>query len=119
LKSTGTTSAVSATVPNGSGGGGGWAGQKIGNDVFQTGQIQHLHIEFRDESQMALLSQRNGGRRARQNSHKRFVICPQLKSVTFTKMVKMPDCCMCCQQFPIKCGVMRLRVSQLSGEETK
>jgi hypothetical protein len=38
-------------------GGGGWTGQKIGNDVFQTGQIQHLHIEFTNESQMALLLQ--------------------------------------------------------------
>jgi hypothetical protein len=31
----------------------GWAGQKIGNNVFQT--VQHLHIEFGNESQMALL----------------------------------------------------------------
>jgi hypothetical protein len=28
---------------------------KIGNDIFQTRQIKHLHIEFRNESQMALL----------------------------------------------------------------
>ncbi len=33
-----------------------WAGQKIGNYVFQTRKIQNLQIEFRDESQMALLS---------------------------------------------------------------
>jgi hypothetical protein len=37
------------------GGGGGWADQKIGNNVFHTRQIQHLHIEFGNESQMALL----------------------------------------------------------------
>ncbi len=98
--------------------GGGWAGQKIGNDVFPTGQIKHLQIEFRDESQMALQWQQKGGRNARQSSHKQFVICPQLESATFTKMAKMPDCCMCNQQF-IKCGVTRLRVSQLSGKETK
>jgi hypothetical protein len=24
---------------------------KIGNNIFQTGQIQHLHIEFRNERQ--------------------------------------------------------------------
>jgi hypothetical protein len=37
------------------------------------------------------------------------------------KMAEMPDCCMCpcSQQFTIKCGAMRLRVSQLSGKETK
>jgi hypothetical protein len=96
-------------------------GQKINNNIFQTGQVQHLHIEFRDESQMALLSWRNGGRNARQGGHKRFVICPQLKSATLKKMAEMPDCCMCpcSQQFTIKCGAMRLRVSQLSGKETK
>ncbi len=37
-------------------GGGGWAGQKIGNNIFQAGQIQHLHIEFGiNVSQIALL----------------------------------------------------------------
>jgi hypothetical protein len=30
---------------------GGGAGQKIGNDIFHPWQIQHLHVEFRDESQ--------------------------------------------------------------------
>jgi hypothetical protein len=62
--------------------------QKINNNVFQTGQVQHLHIEFRDESQMALLSWRNGGRNARQGGHKRFMICPQLKSATLKKWRK-------------------------------
>jgi hypothetical protein len=59
LKSTGSAFAVAVMVPDGSGGrvggGEGWAGQKIGNKIFQTGQIQHLHIEFGNESQMALL----------------------------------------------------------------
>jgi hypothetical protein len=62
--------------------------QKIGNNIIQTGQIQHLHIAFRDESQMALLLRQNGGRNATHGGHKRFVICPQLKSVTFTKKAK-------------------------------
>jgi hypothetical protein len=103
LKSSGSASAVVATVPDGG------ARQKIGNNVFQTGQIQHLHIEFRDESQMALLLWRNGGRNARQGGHKQFVICPQLKCVT--KMAKMPDRCMCSQQFVVKHRVTRLPVS--------
>jgi hypothetical protein len=83
-KSAGSTSAASATVPDGSR----WAGRKINNNVFQTGQVQHLHIEFRDESQMALLSWRNGGRNARQGGHKRFVIYPQLKSAPSKKRQK-------------------------------
>ncbi len=83
-------------------------GTKNWQHVFHTRQIQHLHIEFGNESQMVLLLRRNGGRNA-----------PQLKSMTFTKMAKMPDCCMCSQQFTIKRGVTRLRVSQFSGKETK
>ncbi len=50
-------------------GGRGWAGQKISNNIFQTGQLQHLYIEFRNESQMALLPRGNGGRNTRQCSH--------------------------------------------------
>jgi hypothetical protein len=72
-------------------------------------------LEFRDEGQMVLLSRRNWGRNKRQSGNDHFEICPQLKSATFTKMVKMPDCCMCSQQFTIKRGVTRLSVSQLSG----
>jgi hypothetical protein len=83
----------------------GWAGQKIDDDIFQTGQIQHLHIEFKNESQMALLSRRNGGRNTRQCVHKQFVVCPQLKNMTFTKIGKMSDCCVRSQQFTIKHGV--------------
>jgi hypothetical protein len=90
-KSTGSASAAVAPV--------GWVGgTKIDKDVSQTGQIQHLRIEFENESQMVLLSRRNGGGNARQSGHKQFVICPQLKSVTFTEMAKMPNSCMCSQQ---------------------
>ncbi len=98
---------------------GGWAGLKIGSDVFLTRQIQHLHIEFGSESQMALLLLGNGGRNGRQCSHERFVVCPQLKDMTFTKLVKRPDYCMCSQQFTVECGITRLSVSQFSGEKTK
>jgi hypothetical protein len=118
-KSTGTASIAVATVADGSSGGGGWAGPKIGNDVFRTEQIQYLHIELGDESQMALLLWQNGGRTVRQSSHKRFVICPQLEGATFAKMAKMPDCCLCSQQVTIKHGVIRLHVGQFSGKETK
>jgi hypothetical protein len=38
-----------------------WAGQKIGNDIFQTRQIQYLYIKFLNECQMVLLSGWNGG----------------------------------------------------------
>jgi hypothetical protein len=31
-------------------------GQKIGNQIFQTRQIQHLHVKFLNECQMGLLS---------------------------------------------------------------
>jgi hypothetical protein len=51
---------------------------------------------------MLLLSQQNEGKNARQGIHKRFVVHPQLKGVTFTKIAKMPDCCMCSQQLTIK-----------------
>jgi hypothetical protein len=34
--------------------------QKISNDIFQTGQIQHLQIEFGNESQMVHLPWQNG-----------------------------------------------------------
>jgi hypothetical protein len=64
-----------------------------------------LHIEFANETQRALLSRQNRGGKARQSGHKQFVVCPQLKGATFTKMANMPDCCMCSQQFTIKCGV--------------
>jgi hypothetical protein len=100
-------------------GGGVWVEQKIGNGIFQTRQIQHLHIEFRNESQMALLWRQNGGGNSRQGSHKQFVVCPQLKGATCTNMAKMPDCCMCSQQFTIKHGVRRLHVGQISGKEIK
>jgi hypothetical protein len=96
----------------------GWSGQKNGNDIFQTGQIQHLHIDFRDESQIRCCCGETGPDCKTKNL-KRLVICPQLKSVTFTKRAKMPDCCMCSQQFTIKRGVTQLRVSQLSEKETK
>jgi hypothetical protein len=77
--------------------------------------------KFRDESQMALLSRRNRGRNARQSGHKGFLVChnSQLKSAAFTKMAKMPDRCMCSQQFMIKCGITRLCVGQFSEKETK
>jgi hypothetical protein len=61
-------------------GGGGGAGQYIGNNIFQTGQIQHLHIKFRDESQMALLSPRNGDGNARQGGLNRYVDVFQRKN---------------------------------------
>jgi hypothetical protein len=32
------------------------AGEKISNDIFQAGQIQHLHVKFLNECQMVLLS---------------------------------------------------------------
>jgi hypothetical protein len=86
-KSTGSAAAVVVTVPDGFGGGGG--GQKIGKNIFQTGQIQHLHMEFRKPSGATVVA-KNGGRNARQGRQKRFVICPQMKSTTFTKMAKMP-----------------------------
>ncbi len=54
---------------------GGWVRQKIGNGVFQIGQIQHLHSEFRDEGQMALVLCQNGGR------NKRKVLTSILRSV--------------------------------------
>jgi hypothetical protein len=55
-KSTGSAFAAAATIQDCSGGGGGGqAGQKIGNNSFQMGQIQHLHVEFGNESQMVLL----------------------------------------------------------------
>jgi hypothetical protein len=38
-----------------------WPGQKIGNNIFQTGQIQNLQIKFWNECQVALLSGLNGG----------------------------------------------------------
>jgi hypothetical protein len=43
-----------------------------------------------------------GDGNAWQSSHERFVVCPQLKSTIFTKLARMPDCCMCSQQFTIK-----------------
>ncbi len=94
-------------------------GKKISNDIFQNGQTQNLHNEFGNESQMGLLSRRNGGRNTRQSGHKWFVVSSQLKGATFTKMAKMPDCCMCSQQFTIKRGVLRLCVGQFFGKETK
>jgi hypothetical protein len=39
------------------------------------------------------------GRNTRQCNHERFVVCAQLKSMTFIEMGKMSDCCVCSQQF--------------------
>jgi hypothetical protein len=47
LKSIGAVAAAASTSPKGE--------QKIYNNIFQARQIQHLHIEFRNESQMLLL----------------------------------------------------------------
>ncbi len=55
-KSTGSAPAEAVNVSADSRGGVGKARQKIGNNVFQTWQIQHLHIDLRNESQMALLA---------------------------------------------------------------
>jgi hypothetical protein len=94
-------------------------GTKNQQQHFSNRAEQHLHIEFINESQMALLPWQNWGRNTRQCSHKWFVVCPHLKSMTFTEMATMPDCCMCSQKIMVKRGVTRLRVSQLSGEKTK
>jgi hypothetical protein len=122
-KSTGSTSAAAAMVPDGSSGG--WVRQKIDNDVFQTRQIhvfhfriQCLNIEFGNESQMVLLL-RNGGGNARQRSHKQFAGLFTIERLDLHKNGKMPDCCMFSQKFTIKPGVTRFRVGQYSGKETK
>jgi hypothetical protein len=91
--------------------------KKINDNIFQTGLIQYLHLEFRNKSQMVLLPQRNRCRNTRQCSHERFVVCSQLKGMTFTEMAKMSDCCMCSQQFMLKRRVTRLHVGQFFGEK--
>jgi hypothetical protein len=95
LKSTGSGSAAAVTVLDGSVRGVGETenSQWLFSDRADTTSA----LEFRDEGQMALLSSRNGGRNTRQSGNDHFEICPQLKSATFTKMAKMPDCCMCSQ----------------------
>ncbi len=106
-------------IPGG-GGGGGWGRerQKISNNVFQTLQIQHLHIELKNESQVALMG-RNGDENTGQSCHQWFVISLELERLSFTKMRKMANCGESCQQFTVKVGVARLHVSQLAGKETK
>jgi hypothetical protein len=54
-----------------------------------------------------------------QSCHKWFVISPKLKRSSCTKMAKMPNCGESCQQFTVKSGVARLRVSQLVGKKSK
>ncbi len=71
-----------------------WAEQKIGNNIFQTGQIQQLHIKVWNECQKALLSGGIGGWNTGNGSNKWFMICPKLKSSTFAKMAEMLDFCM-------------------------
>jgi hypothetical protein len=51
-------------------------------------------IAAHNERQMALLSGGNGGWNTGNGSNKWFVICPKLKSSTFTKMAEMFDCCL-------------------------
>jgi hypothetical protein len=92
-KSTGSATATAATAPGSSGKGG--DGTKISNDIFQSGQIQHLQIEPGNKSQMTLLPWGNENRNTRKCSHKRSVVSPRLKSMTFTKMMKVFDCCVC------------------------
>jgi hypothetical protein len=88
------------TVSADSGGGG-----EGRDNVFQSWQIQHLHIELRNESQMALLAGQNGNRNTSQSCQKWFVISPKLKRSSFTKMAKMPNYSESCQQFTEKSGV--------------
>jgi hypothetical protein len=64
------------------------ARQKISNNVFQTWQIQYLHIELRNESQMTLLAGQNWDGDTRQSCHRWFVISPKLKRSSFTKWRK-------------------------------
>ncbi len=66
-----------------------------------------------------LLAGRNGIGNSRQSGHKWFVISPKLERSSFTKMAKMPDCGESCQQFMVKRGVKRLRVSQLAEKKSK
>jgi hypothetical protein len=91
LKSTGSA----ATVPDGSEGGN---RQQNFSNLADT----YLHVEFGNKSQMALLPRHNGGRNVRQCSHDQFMVCPQLKGMTFTKMAKMFDCCVCSQTWSNK-----------------
>jgi hypothetical protein len=98
--------------------GGGWAG-KNRQQHFSNRAKQHKHNEFGNESQMALLPRGNGAEMRDKYGHEQFVVGPQLKGRTLIKMAKMPDCCMCSQQFTVERGVTRLRVSQFSGEKSK
>jgi hypothetical protein len=85
LKSIGVVVAVTTSPVNWGEGG----RQKMCNSIFYARQIQHLHIEFRNKSQMSLLLWGNRGCDTRQCRDKRFVVCPKLERTTLTKMTKM------------------------------
>jgi hypothetical protein len=67
-KSTGSAAAVVVTFPDGFGGEGG-GGQKIGDNIFQTGQIQNI-CTWNSESQVVLLSWQKMGAEMRDKAVK-------------------------------------------------
>jgi hypothetical protein len=80
-------SAGVVTVSAGVGGGGVGKGKTKNQQqsFFQTWQIQHRHIELRNESQVALLAGQNSEGYRRQSCHKGFVISPKLERSSFIK----------------------------------
>jgi hypothetical protein len=75
---------VAVTVPDGSGMGG-WSRQKIGNDVFRQGRYNICTLNSELKAKRAAVVAK-WGQKCKTKNHKQLVICPQLKSVTFTKM---------------------------------
>jgi hypothetical protein len=77
-------------------------GTKIGNNIFKPGRYNICTLNSEMKAKWHCCRSEMGDGNARQSSHERFVVCPQLKSMIFTKMAKMPDYCMCSQQLMIK-----------------
>jgi hypothetical protein len=99
------------------GGGGVGRDKKSATTFFKPGRYNTCTLNSEMKAKWHCCYSKMGQKHETMQSRAGFVVCPQLKSMTFREMAKMPDCCVCSQQFTINHGVTRLRVRQFSGEK--
>jgi hypothetical protein len=95
-KSIGVVAAVAATSQVGWGEGAAKGMTESQQQHFANQAIEHLKIELRNESEVALLAWRNVGCDTKQGSDQCLVVGPKVEQTIFTEMAKVADGQICC-----------------------